>query len=406
MAQRRKRRKTPRRRGRGSAFGRGSSAARSVHQQTALTPAELEALSARALSDPSIILYAELAGALATAGRFDDALDAYQHALNLGEPGSQLHADMGRLLMNIGRQSEAEAQLRAAIAIDPRCAAAVMDLCWCLRRLQRADEAVAAGREAVALTDYSIAKYYLAFALLTADRPDEALLVCDAMLAANARDARALALKVTALDASQSRDAARRLASFEQLIGVVDIDAPPEFTNLTEFNRALVEQVLQTSGRPGDDTQTIDLFAQPTGAAAALGKIINEIIGEYLAALPTDPAHPFLQKKPTQWTLDGWGTRLLSAPHQEHHFHQHGWVSGVYYARLPPFVGTPEAGTSGCLEFCRFHQYGEAEVNSEFMVLPPTEGMMVLFPSYFYHRVCPFEHDEQRISIAFNATVR
>ncbi len=32
----------------------------------------------------------------------------------------------------------------------------------------------------------------------------------------------------------------------------------------------------------------------------------------------------------------------------------------------------------------------------------PEEGLMMAFPSYFYHRTVPFEAAETRISIAFD----
>jgi hypothetical protein len=32
----------------------------------------------------------------------------------------------------------------------------------------------------------------------------------------------------------------------------------------------------------------------------------------------------------------------------------------------------------------------------------PTEGQLVLFPSYFYHRILPFDADGIRISVAFD----
>ncbi len=32
----------------------------------------------------------------------------------------------------------------------------------------------------------------------------------------------------------------------------------------------------------------------------------------------------------------------------------------------------------------------------------PEEGLMLLFPSYFYHRTVPFEAAEERISISFD----
>ena len=35
-------------------------------------------------------------------------------------------------------------------------------------------------------------------------------------------------------------------------------------------------------------------------------------------------------------------------------------------------------------------------------LVKPKEGLLVLFPSYFYHRTIPFEGDEERVSIAFD----
>ncbi len=32
----------------------------------------------------------------------------------------------------------------------------------------------------------------------------------------------------------------------------------------------------------------------------------------------------------------------------------------------------------------------------------PEEGLMFLFPSYFYHRTVPFESEQQRVSVAFD----
>jgi hypothetical protein len=42
----------------------------------------------------------------------------------------------------------------------------------------------------------------------------------------------------------------------------------------------------------------------------------------------------------------------------------------------------------------------------EVQTIRPEEGMLVLFPSYFYHRTIPFESTEERISIAFDAVPR
>ena len=54
-------------------------------------------------------------------------------------------------------------------------------------------------------------------------------------------------------------------------------------------------------------------------------------------------------------------------------------LSGVYYVEVPDFVGQDENNLGGCIEFCRFNAYSQAQVESEFMVIKPEPGTAVLF---------------------------
>jgi Putative 2OG-Fe(II) oxygenase len=83
------------------------------------------------------------------------------------------------------------------------------------------------------------------------------------------------------------------------------------------------------------------------------------------------------------------------------HIHYDGYVSGVYYCQLPGIVARGP-GQAGWFELGRLpDRFGCAVV--EVRAIQPREGMMILFPSYFYHRTVPFEAAETRISIAFDA---
>jgi tetratricopeptide (TPR) repeat protein len=276
-----------------------------------------------------------------------------------------------------------------------------LNLCWVLRQLGDLHGAVAAGRRAVELMpDHLHAYNYLVLALLASGEHAAALEVCDASLRLNPRNTSALAYRPAALVGLGRQEEAEALVDFERLLwqGELEVD------DLAELNAALVEHALAAPTRPFDDTQTIDLFASPRGPVPRLERILNEAIQRYLAALPHDPSHPYLSVRPRAWKLDGWGTLLRAMGEQEHHFHQHGWVSGVYYAKLPKFVGSPETGLAGCIEFCRFPRHSRAGAHSDFVAVKPTQGLLLLFPSYFYHRVVPFgECPEMRVSIAFNA---
>ncbi len=130
--------------------------------------------------------------------------------------------------------------------------------------------------------------------------------------------------------------------------------------------------------------------------------MIDRALSAYLKQLPVDSGHPFLSYRPTRWRLHAWATRVRAMEEQEHHYHQHGWISGVYYVNVPSEVGADGSGMAGFIEFCRFQQFSDRDVKSEFAAVKPEPGLMVLFPAYFYHRIVPFRSADLRISVAFN----
>lgn len=90
------------------------------------------------------------------------------------------------------------------------------------------------------------------------------------------------------------------------------------------------------------------------------------------------------------------------------HTHPGAHWSGVYYVSQPEV----ESGTSGMIEFLdprtdlphwRLLKAPAFSMKKKFR---PAVGEMVLFPSYLVHWVYPNETDEERVSIAFNATFR
>ena len=90
------------------------------------------------------------------------------------------------------------------------------------------------------------------------------------------------------------------------------------------------------------------------------------------------------------------------------HTHPGAHWSGVYYVAQPEM----ETGTSGMIEFIdprtdlpgwRLLKAPPFRLKKK---LRPMPGEMILFPSYLVHWVYPNEAEEERVSIAFNATFR
>lgn len=305
------------------------------------------------------------------------------------------------MLQFIVRDTDAIEAFLSAIELQPDHAPSFNSMCWSYRRLGRMDEAIAAGRRAVEIDPNVHTSFHLTFSLMSAGLNTEALDVCQESLRYNPMDARALAFLPSVLEALGRGEEARRISDIENLVRSCDITPPRGFASVTEFNRTIAATVLDQPGRILDDTQTNDLFRPSTGPLAAFRDVVNSVVNSYYSVMPEIANHPFLNHRMTNWRIDGWGTRLKSYDEHEPHFHRHGWLSGVYYVKLPPKVAD-RASRDGWLEFVPAPTYTGANQIVDTVILRPEEGMMVIFPSYLYHRVLPFEEDEYRISIAFN----
>lgn len=81
--------------------------------------------------------------------------------------------------------------------------------------------------------------------------------------------------------------------------------------------------------------------------------------------------------------------------------HPSGYISGVYYVQVPSEVAAGD-GEAGCLYFTdKDRPAAEAQQHALGIVRPQT-GAMLLFPSYFWHGVVPFQGVSERICVAFD----
>ena len=364
-----------------------------------------EALTAATLS---VKLNPKLARAYYQMGRLkriasepDDAIKNYFYAIECDPNQSDYFYAIADLFLFCGRDDEAVDAYHRTIDIDPKHARAYHGLCWALRRLGRLDEAIEAGRKAVKISPNSHTFYHLTYSLLSAGKYQESIQFCNTALAQNPMDPAALAFLSTALNEIGKRDEAKKICDFENLLKIIDIKPPEGYDTLREFNCALVRASMRHPTRIMDPTQTTNLFLTSSGPFAALKKTLSSAVQTYYNIFPKNSDHPFLSQTMSNWTVDGWATLLKTMGDQEHHFHKHAWLSGVYYAQVPSRLDC-DTSENGWIEFCRFRSYAGEQSSVETVTLKPEEGMMVLFPSYFYHRVLPFNDDNYRVSIAFN----
>ncbi len=87
--------------------------------------------------------------------------------------------------------------------------------------------------------------------------------------------------------------------------------------------------------------------------------------------------------------------------------HNHeGILSGIFYLKAPHGSGKiyfKNPGMNTLWEGFRFVEQRN-EMTGELVNVDPIEGEILIWPSYLHHGVLPNEHDDERISIAFNVS--
>ncbi|MDH5829688.1 tetratricopeptide repeat protein [Luteimonas sp. M1R5S18] len=341
--------------------------------------AAMEALRVTLSIEPGhVAAMTRLAGLLVDQARHDEALGWYREVLRVRPDAPRAHYNLGVALQAAGRNAEAANAFEIAIRRDPRDMDAWNNLCISLLRDGRPAAALAACEGYLRITPAHLCKplAYKAVALLELGRRDEALAILDV----------------------------------DRLLLRRSLPVPAGFDSMHAFNGALARHVLAAGDlefEPRDKAtrggrQTGELFASTDAAIAALVSAIELAIQDFVAALRASlPTHPYTQRLPQRWRLTGWAVVLDRLGHQQPHFHPDGSVSGVYYVRLPPSMHGAR-NDAGCLEFGRVAGAIGGRAEPLLNTMRPEEGLLLLFPSYFYHRTIPFEDSQPRISIAFD----
>ena len=312
------------------------------------------------------------------AGKLESAADAYQQLRAL-EPNSPVgHINYGNVCQLLQRFEDAAAAYARALTITP-------------------DDAG---------TWSSISRAHL-----YAGNWEKSLEATDRCLSLSPGNTGALAIRSAALLELGRSDDVAALVDFDRLIESRDFSPPAGFANLQEFNAALCAHCMSHPSLTFEPSENTTMKGHQTGnlskdddqgPVADLLKLIDDAVRDYQTSHPLDPVHPFLASQPKQWTYDIWATILGSQGHQAPHIHRSGWLSGCYYAKIPDVISAESTSRDGWIEFGRPQENANASAEPIVRSYAPHEGMVVLFPSYFYHRTEPFDSNDTRISIAFD----
>ncbi|MDM7955692.1 tetratricopeptide repeat protein [Blastomonas sp.] len=372
-------------------------------------------------------------------GRFDEAAAAYRRAIALTPGDASIHDSLSRMLWQQGDSQGHLDSYRQALTDSPNDAALLCGLANRLTLCGHADQAAALlDGPATGGTGGADLRCEQGRALWSAGRPDDALaafaaalaldadhapalresarclVICGALDSAAPRIARLLAndptdqqaLALQALVWRLTGDVRARWLMDPALIGTQLL--VPDNGQTDTFNQDLDAALnalhtgrhhpLEQTLRGGTQT-TDDLFARTLPEIEPVREMIERAVRRYILALPDDATHPFSSRKTTAFAFSGsWSVRLSDGGHHTNHIHPEGWISAVYYVAVPDAVAD---GHSGWLKFGETGMHlGERE--QILQQVRPQPGLLVLFPSYFYHGTVPFADTAHRTTIAFD----
>ncbi len=348
-------------------------------------------------------------------GDMPAALAALRHAAELNPDLPAIHQNLGVALQAAGDLDDAAASYRRVLALDPDSAEAHRNIG--LVRQAQGDAAAAEKSYKTALSlrpDWPVPFSNLALLLLDKGRPEDALKYCQAWMRLAPGSIEAISVTSVARNDCGDEAGMRELLDFDRLVRVLpSIDTPPGFASLEEFNRALSAHVLAHPSLkvpPEDDPTyhhpnlniTEELFEGEMGPMAAFRDVVLAAMDDYRAEVANQPPHPFLGNWPRKWKLACWAVVLDGQGTLAPHVHLDGYLGGVYYPQLPEGVSPDAPDQAGWFEIGHPPEDLPHARDLPTHAIPPEEGLMLLFPSYMYHRTLPFQADTVRISVAFD----
>lgn len=364
--------------------------------------------------NPSPMLRQPLARMLLFDDRFEELIDLLDKApdLTFYEQFYLVSALLARETPAGDELARAASQraLMLAQADDERATALAM-LAKCERRLGAIDQAIGSLREALTLDPHSKdACKRLATIELEADRFDSLLAFTDDLLAKGVRHSRLFGARVLAHARSGDVASARREEGFDQLHASAQLDPPPGWDTIDDFNAALAQELISHPGmrfgRYGSASEMTWRIEYPLRHDTPL---FRQLVEQFVKRLDHDIAatatqqHIWTDARPHAARMRVWCVITESTGFETWHVHQFGWLSGVYYVQIPDSI-THGTDKGGCLAFGLPEDLVGDEIAARFgeRLVRPREGMLLTFPSHVYHRTYPHGTGEKRICVAFD----
>ena len=246
-------------------------------------------------------------------------------------------------------------------------------------------------------------------ALLAAGRASQAEALAARLLVANPDDGPAIALQAPAWR-MLGDPRYRALYDYGRFVKPAMIDTPAGWADLPAYLDDLARGLLKLhalrthpigqSLRHGTQADLVlEHAADP--AIRAFARAIDGPIRRYMEALGKGD-DPLRRRNTGHYKLSGiWSVRLRPHGYHFNHYHPEGWLSSACYIQVPQALGAE--GGEGWLQFGEPAYPTTPPLPAEYFVRP-APGLLVLFPSWFWHGTVPFSGapGDSRLTIAFD----
>ncbi|MEM7743302.1 MAG: tetratricopeptide repeat protein [Pseudomonadota bacterium] len=355
--------------------------------------------------DPGIVpAWLNLGLLLMHTDRVDEAAGCFEKAAKLNPKLIDAHNGLGVVRQRQRRLGDAAAAFERAAKLDPNNPELCSNLGSVLYESGQPEKALPYLKKATELAPkHAPLHAHLGLVMHELHGPEAGLPHFDEALRLSPDDARTLATKGSALLELGRAEEAAEIFDHDALLVTRKFEAAPGYPDMAAFNAALAEHsvnhptfIVEPKGRTTrGGGQTDQLFGPETGPFAVLEDLIRGAIDEYFADTARQ-THRYMPQRTGRGALDAWATVLDSGGYQDPHNHPSGILSGVYYVQLP------DTGDAGAIEFGRPAPPFSPKSEPDVVLIRPEPGMVVLFPSFFWHRTIPFPGTGRRISIAFD----
>ncbi len=200
------------------------------------------------------------------------------------------------------------------------------------------------------------------------------------------------------------------MCDYDKMVLSTSLETPPGWPNLTSFLTELTSRLnalhnphghrlLYQSLRQGTET-TQDLSRSQDPVIQALFNAFAAPIARYRDHIGQGEDALRRRNRGASRYNGSWSVRLHSAGYHTSHVHPRGWISSACYIQLPDRMRAGHTG-EGNLSFGAPGMITTPSLPAELSVRPEI-GLLVLFPSYFWHGTLPFQSQQPRLTVAFD----